>query len=144
MRNCRASVTQIAKSNFGVNTIIFFICFGSLFYSCRKEKTYNFTISNTTNYRIDNIEFSCAVDNKNIAIDANSISENFKLTYKKKIGRLFSEPLLCITIIEYSDLSNTYKNSVGQTFSIRELSNSNEFIIELQSNTTDKFNVIKK
>jgi len=122
-------------------------CITFLLCSCKKEITYDCTIINETNYRIDKIEFSCAVDKRSVSIPSFGTSEKFELRYVKSAGRFFSEPLLCITVTEYSDSTQTYQNSIGQTMSISDLKKNNEFIIKYEPSTlypSDIFKVTRK
>lgn len=121
-----------------------FICVGLLFFSCTDEIIYDCTINNTTKYKIDKIEFSCAIDEKIVSVSPNSVSDKFQLTYIKSGGRFFSEPLVCVTITEYSDSTKTYQNLIGRTISISDMSVNTEFIIEYEQSTlypTDIFKV---
>lgn len=119
------------------------IILAALFFSCKKDVNFSFVFKNSTGYKIDNIEFSCAVDKKSITISPNSTSENFTLKYRKKIGRFFTEPLLCVTVLRYSDSLKTYENTIGQTFSIKKLSETNEFVIELNTDSSGSSGIFK-
>jgi hypothetical protein len=107
-------------------------CLTFLLCSCKKEITYDCTLINETKYRINKIEFSCAVDKKTVSILPFGTSYKFELRYVKSSGRFFSEPLLCITVTEYSDSTQTYQNSIGHTMSISALQKTNKLVIKYE------------
>jgi hypothetical protein len=116
--------------------------------SCRKETTYNLTLINETNYQIDKIEFSCAVDDKSVSVPSFGSSKKFELRYEKEVcGNCFSEPLLCISVTAYSDSTQIYQNEIGSTMSMSDLKKNNEFIIRHEPNSlnpTDIFTVTRR
>ncbi|MDD3738892.1 MAG: hypothetical protein PHP31_06330 [Lentimicrobiaceae bacterium] len=120
-----------------------FICMGQLFFSCTDEVIYNCTIDNTTEYRIDKIEFSCSINEKIISVPPNSVSNKFQLTYTKNVGRFFVEPVVCVTITEYSDSTKTYKNTIGNVISISDMPVNTEFVVEYEQNTLYPTNIFK-
>jgi hypothetical protein len=119
-----------------------------VFSACQKEINYECSVTNNTSYRIDKMEFSCAADNYTLSVEPNSSSPHFNLVYRRRAGRFFTEPLLCVTITGYSDSTAHYQNTYGQTFSIRELSKStSSFHIKYEPNplrSTDIFKVSKE
>jgi hypothetical protein len=122
-------------------TVSFIITF--ILNSCSKEITYDCTLINETNYRIDKIEFTCAVDQRTISVPPMGTSEKFELRYVRNAGRFFDEPLLCLTISEYSDSTQTYQNSIGSTMSISDLEKNNEFVIKYEPNTMYPSDIFK-
>lgn len=126
-------MTEIVLNN--ESRLIFIFSCILLFCSCKKEITYECTLINETHYRIEKLEFSCAVDNKTVLIMPRKASEKFELRYVKRAGMFVSEPLLCITVTEYSDSLKSYQNSIGQTFSISDLQKNNEFIVTYKPST---------
>jgi len=89
--------------------------------SCSKEREYEFIIENDTDYVLEIVRFSCAVNKHSQKVDSNSSTGPFIIEYKAPFLPL-SEPLLCLTILRYSDSKNSYENTNGRTFSISGLS----------------------
>lgn len=118
-------------------------CLTFLLCSCEKEITFDCTLINETKYRINKIEFSCSIDKKTVSIPPFGKSEKFELRYEKSVGRFFAEPLLCITVTEYSDSTQTYQNSIGRTMAISNLKKNNEFIIEYEPSTLYPSSIFK-
>lgn len=115
--------------------------------SCNKETTYSCKLINETSYHIKEIKFTCAVDEKSVSVTPLGTSDKFELRYVKNTGRFFSEPLVCITVTEYSDSTQTYQNSIGRTMAVSKLEKNNELIITYEPNTfnpTDIFKVKRK
>ena len=73
----------------------------------------------------------------------NSTSEKFELRYVKRGGSAFTEPLLCITVTEYSDSTQSHQNSYGGTMSISDLKKNNEFVITYEPNTLYPSDIFK-
>ena len=111
--------------------------------SCEKEIIFDCTLTNETEYQINKIEFSCAVDKKIISIPPQSTSEKFELRYVRNAGRFFSEPLLCIKVAEYSDSIQTYQNSIGRVMSISDLKKNNEFVINYEASALYPSDIFK-
>ncbi len=105
--------------------------------SCNKETTYDCTLINETTYNIKSVKFTCAVDETKIAVPPLGTSAKFELRYEKRVGRFFTEPLVCITVTEYADSSQTYQNTIGGTLSVNKLKKSNTFVISNKTNTTN-------
>lgn len=100
--------------------------------SCKNEVTYECRIINNTNYRIDKIQFSCAVDEKTVSIQPKSTSERFTLSYDKGLGIFSSQHLLCLTVTEYSDSTKSYQNNIGRTISMNDLNKNIEFVVNYE------------
>jgi len=79
--------------------------------SCSKEVEYETKIINNTNYHLNNIELGCAANIKNIEVKPNSTSETLIIPFDK--GLALSEPLLCTTVLTFSDVNKTYENTTG-------------------------------
>lgn len=131
--------------------ILTFVSLGSvlltMLISCKKETQYKFIVTNNTSYRIDNIQFNCSVEETQISIEPNKSSSPFIINYKKKVGRFFTEPVLCVTITKYSDITTSYDNTFGSAFSISDFSQkaTNSFQINLATNPNppDIFEITK-
>ena len=115
-----------------------------IFFSCSKTHEYNAEINNNTNYKIDTLMIDCAIRKTKITINKKSKKKTL-LLYKKSSAGLFSEPLLCITILRYTDNNRSYNNTIGSTFSISNLdeNKTNNIKIELNTNPTDSNNIFK-
>jgi hypothetical protein len=115
--------------------------------SCKKEKEYEFKIINNTGYRIDKIEFSCSIDHLESVVP-HGTSPTFILKYKKKAAALFSEPLICFTILNYSDSTNVFENTLGKTASIDNLNkkglNSVEINLSAKPDSINIFDIVLK
>lgn len=115
--------------------------------SCNKETTYSCKLINETSYHIKEIKFTCAVDEKSVSVTPLGTSDKFELRYEKRVGRFFTEPLVCITVTEYADSTQTYQNEIGRSISVSKLKKDNELVITYEPNVfnpTDIFRVKRK
>jgi hypothetical protein len=115
-----------------ISKLICLLALMTLLATCKKRNEYIFVVINPTNYRIDNIDFTCAVDKFHLSVEPNSTSSEFILR-KDALG-IFSEPLICMTITDYSD-STKYKNGTGNTISFKGLSHKKVNTIRLSQIT---------
>lgn len=89
--------------------------------SCTTEIDYRFKVKNTTNYQLDKIVFG-NMDGTIISVKPNMTSDLFIIKRQdNKLAKFFSEPLLGVTVLSYSDSVSTYENQIGEVISISDL-----------------------
>lgn len=126
---------------------IFFCFFVSiaLFISCKsnKEREYEIIVQNQTGYKLDELEFSCAIENYVTSVDANSNSSILTLSYYHLYFNIFAEPHICYSVRKYSNQSGYYTNSKGRLASISDLkkNETNYLKIQLVSNPSDSTDI---
>ncbi|MCC9165401.1 hypothetical protein [Pontibacter harenae] len=106
--------------------------------SCSTEKEFELVIENNTAYVLDSVQFSCAVNKQFQSVDSNSSTGPFFIKYKAPFLSL-SEPLLCLSILKYSDTQTSYKNTYGRTFSINDLSRRKTNYLKVEVNPSPHY-----
>ncbi len=95
------------------------LCF-LFFVSCSKEIIYDLEVSNNTDYKIDILQFGCAISETNISLEKWS-KVRISVIYNQNFGRFLTEPLFCYDFMNYSDSEKSYENKYGRMFSISDL-----------------------
>lgn len=117
------------------------------FFSCINEKTFSIEIENKTEFKINKLRLGCSFENKTIEIEPYSKTltelKYNETTSKFIISRTFTEPQLCVTVLEYSDSTKRYENSVGSAIGINQLGeqNINHLVIEYRNELSYKFGI---
>lgn len=113
--------------------------------SCTRKRDYDFLVINNTKYEINTLKIGCgSKDSKEISIEPNSEK---KITYHNSGTYFdFTEPMLCLTVLKYSDTLKTYENTYGGVTSIKDLKKkkTNVMTIEIDPNPlypTDIFDI---
>lgn len=131
------------KANFIILALALFILS-----ACSKETGYVFTIENTTDYTINRINVG-GTKQSTFSIPPNEISEPFVAIRISNFATFFSEPLMTITVLEYSDSISSYQNNIGEVLSFDKFSTKevNRISLKLDENNyheTKKFTIYDK
>ncbi|WKK77806.2 hypothetical protein QYS49_12370 [Marivirga salinae] len=106
--------------------------------SCTRKNEYEFQVINQTDYNLDRFALGNGNDKINMELSphdtSNIIIYDFAGTYFN-----FTEPMLYLAVVEYSDSSKTYSNDIGHMTSIPDLSRNNLNIIEINLADTAKY-----
>jgi hypothetical protein len=126
-----------------IKKITYIILIILTFLSCSGEKTFDFEIENKTEFDIDILEFGCGFEKKAIKIQSFE-KKSTELVYKQTnakyiVSKTFKEPELCITILKYSDSTNSYTNSIGNVIGINRFSDKNLNQIEITKRKDEKY-----
>ncbi|MGM0580435.1 MAG: hypothetical protein ACQETL_07135 [Bacteroidota bacterium] len=109
---------------------VFLLISVCVLFSCTRKNEYEFQILNQTDYSLDRFELGSRNGEINIELNrydtSNIIIYDFEGTYFN-----FTEPMLYMAVVEYSDSIKTYKNDFGHMTSIPDLSRNNLNIIEV-------------
>jgi hypothetical protein len=78
-------------------------------------------VKNATDYQLDKIVFG-NMDGTIISVKPNMTSDLFIIKRQNNdLAKFFSEPLLGVTVLSYSDSISTYENQIGEVISISDL-----------------------
>jgi hypothetical protein len=96
---------------------IFILAIGLI--SCSRERIYEIKIVNETDYYLNKV--SVGKDTMQIAVGPNQTSGPFEIAFTPNAAGLFSQPLLGVTVLTYSDSTTTFENSVGEVIAMNKL-----------------------
>lgn len=89
-------------------------------FSCTTETDYRFQVKNTTRFNLDKIQLN-GRDGIIVNVGPHAISDTFVIARQSSLANIFSEPLMVITVLEFSDSVSKYDNHIGEVISISKL-----------------------
>ena len=103
--------------------------------SCSAPRNYQFIATNNTSYMIDSIQFGCVKNSIKISVAPHCVTDTLTYYFSGTIFN-FTEPLLCLTVLNHSDSIRSYTSSYGGVIAIKNLKKRsvNNFIISLDTN----------
>ena len=111
--------------------IFAFVLFCFMIVGCAWNRTYEFTVINTTDYKIDTLKIGCGLEGKKkISVNPNDTTEQFEIRFRYLIP--LTEPLLCLTVTNYSDSTGNYENTYGGVISESSLTGIRSNILKIK------------
>jgi len=110
---------------------------------CAINRTYNVSLINSTEYRIDNLQIGCGKHISNASISPFDTTENLKIPFNYLVA--FTEPLMCMTITNYSDSLEKFIHSSGNVIAESDLKkrDNNFVLIKLKDNQEKKTEIFE-
>lgn len=134
----KSLINGLIRVNRIANPKLIIILFVLINISCSKKATYDFEVSNETDYFINTFVIGSGDDKVKISINPNETSEivsyEFGGTYFN-----FAEPMMSLAVKQYSDSIEVYDYNTGGGTSIPDLykNKTNRIKISLDKESTD-------
>ena len=81
--------------------------------SCSRERIYEIKIVNETDYYLDKVSVGSGKDATQVPVGSKQTSGSFELAFTPNAASFFSEALLSVTVLTYSDSTTTSQNTRG-------------------------------
>jgi hypothetical protein len=88
--------------------------------SCGSKIDYEVRFVNTTSYNLDSLRVG-VIDDTILTIGPHSRSGSFTVSRIDNFASYFSQPLLSLAVLAYSDSTSIYKNRMGGVFAFEAL-----------------------